>query len=444
VLSSGAGQTVAVVDTGVDADHPDLAGRVSGGYDWVGGDTNPDDDDPGLGEGHGTHIGGTIAAVRDNGVGIAGIAPNATIRPLRVLNGNGVGFGADVAAALNYAGDQNIRVVNASLGAPDPLTLESDAIAAHPGTLYVVAAGNGGANNDVWPTYPCNYALANVLCVGASDPQDRIASFSNYGHNSVDVFAPGVNILSTVPAEFSATGYERNEGTSMATPHVAATAALLLERRPSMTVAELKAAIMETAAASPAFTNFSVSGGRANALAALQRAGTMAPADADNDGVADASDSCPTVSGPAPTGCPPGDQTLRTNTPIDRDGDGKSDVSDGCPLERAKTADGCPIPGFSGLSKKVTSCRAGRQCTRGVRLNVRADRAATVTVTVERKRCNGKRCRWVRVARRSVAAPRKRARVTVRPLSRGAHRAVVRLSSSAGKSKPRTLSFKVR
>jgi thermitase len=457
-LSTGTGQKVAVVDTGVDDGHPDLAGHIEAGHDYVGNDSEPDEE-PGDGAGHGTHVSGTIAATRDNNQGIVGVAPDAKVVPLRVLDPDGSGNGFDIADAFAFAGDLGIRVVNGSFGAEGEFSPERDAIAQHPNTLYVVAAGNGGAdgigddNDDPDEAiYPCSYDLANILCVGASNENDLRAGFSNFGATTVDVFAPGTSITSTVPSFVDPSQYETSQGTSMATPHVAAIAALLLAHDPSMTVAELKTAIMESAETASAFSSSSVSGGRVNALAALQWNGTVAPPiDTDGDGIGDAGDGCPTVAGPAPTGCPattvtppPADPVPNTTTPIDRDGDGKADVSDGCPFEHAKTADGCPIPAFSSLSKRVRDCAKGKRCTRSVRVTVLADRAATVRVTVERKRCTRKRCRWVRVARKSAPTSSKRARVTVSPLRRGSHRAVVRLTSSAGTSKARTLSFKVR
>jgi thermitase len=137
-VTRGAGVSVAVVDTGADLGHPDLAARLQPGYDFVANDANPTD-----ANGHGTHVAGTIAAA-DNGSGVVGVAPDASIVPLRVLDADGSGFSSDVAAAFAWAGDHGIRVVNASLGADSPTAAEQQAIHDHPATLYVVAAGNGG------------------------------------------------------------------------------------------------------------------------------------------------------------------------------------------------------------------------------------------------------------------------------------------------------------
>ena len=135
-VTQGAGATVAVVDTGVDTSHPDLSDNLLPGRDFV-----DDDNDPVDGNGHGTHVTGTIAAA-ENGIGVVGVAPAAHVIPLRVLDNAGNGWGSDVAAAFAWAGDNHVRVVNASLGSGTVTTVEKQAIHDHPGTLYVVAAGN--------------------------------------------------------------------------------------------------------------------------------------------------------------------------------------------------------------------------------------------------------------------------------------------------------------
>ena len=140
-----------------------------------------------------------------------------------MLNGNGTGTTSDGVEAFNWAGAKGIRVVNASLGGLGFSPSEYETIAKYPDTLFVVAAGNEGQNNDNPSTaqYPCAYALRNILCVGASDGNEARADFSNFGATSVDLYAPGVDIASTMLGQ-----YWRSAGTSMATPHVAATAAL--------------------------------------------------------------------------------------------------------------------------------------------------------------------------------------------------------------------------
>jgi thermitase len=281
-VTTGAGVTVAVVDTGADLGHPDLASRLLAGYDWVDGDANPTD-----ANGHGTHVAGTIAAA-ENGTGVVGVAPDANVIPLRVLDAEGSGWGTDVAAAFDWAGDRGVRVVNASLGADGITAAEQLAIQDHPETLYVVAAGNGGVDGvgddvDTTPEYPCAYPEANVLCVGATDFKDRIAGFSNFGATGVDLFAPGTRIVSTFPRGFTSEfdsyyetgdGYEMLQGTSMATPHVAGAAALVAAANPTFSAAQIKAALMDTADPIATLAGKSVTGARLNAAAAL---GVAAP-----------------------------------------------------------------------------------------------------------------------------------------------------------------------
>ena len=255
-LTKGRGVTVAVVDTGVAA-HPDLS--VVPGWDFV-----DDDADPVDGHGHGTHVSGTIAAA-ENGRGVIGVAPQARIMPIRVLDDSGRGSSADSAAGFAFAGDHGARIVNASLGASDFSYAERDAIRDHPGTLYVVAAGNSGRDVDTQPSYPCAYDLPNILCVGASDQSDRPASFSNRGAAGVDLHAPGVSILST----YKGSSYAYMDGTSMATPHAAGAAALLLARAPALDTDSLKRTLMDSADPVAALAGLSRTGGRLNAAAAL-------------------------------------------------------------------------------------------------------------------------------------------------------------------------------
>jgi subtilisin family serine protease len=276
-VTRGAGIGVGVVDSGVDLGHPDLQAQLLPGHDWVGNDDVPADE-----EGHGTHVAGTIAAA-DNGVGAVGVAPEAKIVPLRVLDETGSGWSSDVAAAFDWAGDHGLRVVNASLGAPDPTTVEEQAIASHPGTLFVVAAGNGGADGvgddvAVTPSYPCAYTAANVLCVGATDSADQIASFSNYGAAGVDLFAPGYRVVSdhlrglaTRLDRYYGTGdgFEILSGTSMASPHAAGAAALVAAAHPGWSAAQLKSALMDNVDPVAALAGRSVTGGRLNAARAL-------------------------------------------------------------------------------------------------------------------------------------------------------------------------------
>jgi subtilisin family serine protease len=276
---------VAVVDTGVDPAHPDLVANLVAGHDYVDGDDNPADLN-----GHGTHVTGTIAADRGNGIGVAGVADDAAkVLPIRVLDGTGSGSVANTIQAYAYAFQHGTKVVNLSLGSTTSSRAERDAIAAFPTMLFVAAAGNGGADgvgddNDALGTYPCAYLLANVLCVAAADNRDQLAPFSNYGATSVDLAAPGVSIASAWPGG----GYSWASGTSMATPHVAGAAALLWSAAPSSQPTDISSAIMAGVDASPAFAGRTVSGGRLNVLRSLRLVadvgvGEPAPAPAAGD-----------------------------------------------------------------------------------------------------------------------------------------------------------------
>ena len=258
---------VAVLDTGVDMTHPDLTANLLPGHDYVAGDDDPSDEN-----GHGTHVAGTIAADRGNGIGVAGVADDAAkILPLRVLDANGSGSVGNLIQAYAYAFQHGAKVVNLSLGSATSLQAEHDAIAAFSTMLFVTAAGNGGADgvgdsNDSSPTYPCAYVLPNVLCVAASDNRDQLAPFSNYGASSVDLAAPGVSI----PSTWMGGGYSWASGTSMATPHVSGAAALLWSAAPSLQATDVAAAITGGVDQKPAFAGKTVSGGRLNVLRSLR------------------------------------------------------------------------------------------------------------------------------------------------------------------------------
>ncbi|GGQ49714.1 S8 family serine peptidase [Couchioplanes azureus] len=237
--STGAGVTVAVVDSGVEAGHPDLGGRVLPGIDLVA-DTSGTSADP---NGHGTHVAGTIAAVTGNGVGVSAIAPDARILPVRALDAQGNGAMSDVAAGIVYATDRGAQVINLSLGSTSQVASVSNAVAyarAH-GVVVVAAAGNSrSAGSPVsWPA-----ADEGVIAVASTDSADQYSSFSNQG-GYVDVAAPGSGILSTVPV--AAGGYGRMSGTSMAAPHVAAVAALLKGAAAALTPDAVEQALTGTA-----------------------------------------------------------------------------------------------------------------------------------------------------------------------------------------------------
>ncbi|RJK97954.1 S8 family serine peptidase [Vallicoccus soli] len=232
---------VAVVDTGVDATHPDLAGRTVAGYDAVTGTALA----PGAArdpDGHGTHVAGILGATVGNGVGVEGLLPQARIMPVRVLGEDGSGTDADVAEGVVWAAEHGARVVNLSLGGAGASSVLAAAVRhAHArGAVVVAASGNDGDGaNEV--QYPCASA-ATVLCVGATTPEDRRAAFSTHGPQ-VDVAAPGQDIASTFPGD----GYVLMDGTSMATPYAAATVALAAAAMPWAGPDAVRARVVGTA-----------------------------------------------------------------------------------------------------------------------------------------------------------------------------------------------------
>jgi thermitase len=270
---------VAVVDSGAEVAHADLdaniwtnPGETANGLDddgnglvddLTGWDFYDDDASPADTNGHGTHVAGTIGAEGDNGDGVVGVNWRVKIAPLRV--GHQTLDGAAIEQAFRYACAEGARVVNGSFGGPGFDPFLEDAVADCPGTLFVFAAGNSASNNDTSPRYPCNSTLPNVVCVAASDEDDSLAFFSNWGKTSVDLAAPGEGILSTVP--LGTWGYM--DGTSMAAPHVAGAAALILSHRPALTPVELKNALLLSVDAAPAFAGLVKTGGRLNVARAL-------------------------------------------------------------------------------------------------------------------------------------------------------------------------------
>ena len=210
LFNSAPDTVVAVVDTGVQLDHPDLKTNLwtdaqgAHGHDFIDGDSDPTDLD-----GHGTHVAGTIAAQGNNGVGTSGVAWDAQIMAVRVLDENGSGSLQTIADGFTYAAQQGARVVNASLGGGGDAGTKAfydELFAEFPDTLFVVAAGNEKSDNDVTPAYPCNSTEPNVVCVAATDNRDALAAdFSNFGKTTVDLAAPGQSIRSAVPT-FAPTG----------------------------------------------------------------------------------------------------------------------------------------------------------------------------------------------------------------------------------------------
>lgn len=274
---------VGVIDSGIDYNHPDLAANVwtnpgeiaangvdddgNGyiddvhGWDFYNGDNDPFDDN-----GHGTHVAGIIGAAGNNLDGVVGVNWQVRLIPLKFLGSGGSGSVSGAVMALDYATVMGARITNNSWGGGSFSQTLLDAINAAGAAdgVFVAAAGNSGSDNDVINHFPAGYTAANIIAVAATDHNDNLASFSNYGAASVDIAAPGVDILSTVPR-----GYGVKSGTSMATPHVTGAAALIRSLAPSVPVATLKQQILFFAHRLPGLTGRVASGGRLDAALAL-------------------------------------------------------------------------------------------------------------------------------------------------------------------------------
>jgi len=274
---------IAVLDTGVDWDHEDLSDNIwentdeiadNGidddgnakaddvrGWDFVNNDNNPDDDN--FDTYHGTHVSGTIAAKGNNGIGITGVNWSASIMPLKIMDATGNGYISDEIDAIQYAIDNGAKIINASYAHSGYSNSEYDAInyARKNGILFVAAAGNDGADNDSSPVYPASYDLDNIVSVAATDHNDKLASFSNYGTTSVDVAAPGVDIYSTKAGNT----YQYLNGTSMAAPHVSGLAALIWADDSAQTYSEVKDRILNGVDTKQSLDGKVLTGGRINA-----------------------------------------------------------------------------------------------------------------------------------------------------------------------------------
>jgi serine protease len=281
---------VGVIDTGVDYNHPDLTanmwvnpGEIAG--DGIDNDNNgfiddvhginaiTNSGDPMDDNGHGTHVSGTIGATGNDGVGVAGVNHNVSIIGCKFLDGNGDGSTSDALTCIDYFVDLknnhnvDVSTLNNSWGGGgfsqalyDSITATSDA-----NILFVAAAGNGGYDNDASPSYPSSYDHDSVLAVAGTNHTDAMYTSSQYGLTSVDIAAPARNVLSTVPGG----GYSSFTGTSMATPHVAGAAALVLSVNPELSAVELKELLMNSGDANPATEGKTVSGKRLNIHNAL-------------------------------------------------------------------------------------------------------------------------------------------------------------------------------
>ena len=266
---------IAVIDTGVDYRHEDLAKNMmvnlveqngiegvdddGNGYidDIYGYDFANNDGDPLDGHGHGTHCAGVIGA-NHNAVGIAGVMKDVQILAIQFLTATGRGTLEGALKAIDYATSRGVNIMSNSWGGGGRSQALFEAIerARDAGIIFVAAAGNSKNDNDVKAVYPANYKLDNVISVGALDGKGKKASFSNWGKKTVHVFAPGVDIYSTVTNN----RYKKMSGTSMACPHVSGVVGLLLANEPNLNFTEVKQRLMSTSVQSGELSDFSASG----------------------------------------------------------------------------------------------------------------------------------------------------------------------------------------
>jgi subtilisin family serine protease len=281
--TGSASVVVADVDTGLDYTHPDLApnvwsnpGGIGGcpagthGYNAIAGSCDPMDDNN-----HGSHTAGTIGAAGNNGIGVTGVNWTTSIIGVKAFDASGNTTSTSIVQSLQWVLDAknagvNVRVINASWGGWDSSQATSDLIAAlgADNVLFVAAAGNFGLPHSLIPFYPCDYAVATIICVGASDQTDSLAYFSDYGAASVDLAAPGTNILSTVRGG----GYAYLDGTSMATPHVTGAVALV-DSLGDFSAAQVKADILNGVDVLPSLSGLVGTSGRLDLAKTLTLAG---------------------------------------------------------------------------------------------------------------------------------------------------------------------------
>jgi large repetitive protein len=295
IFTGNPNTVVAVIDTGVQRNHPDLAANMwtnpgeiagngidddangyiddTGGWDFVNNDNNSADD-----HGHGTHCAGTIGAVGNNGAGVVGVNWNVKIVGLKFLSASGNGSTANAILAVDYCRRNGIKISNNSWGGGgfDQGLFDAINSAKSIGHIFCAAAGNNGSNNDASPFYPSSYNLDNVISVASIDRFDARSGFSNYGLVSVDLGAPGSSIFSTYPTSTYAT----MSGTSMATPQVSGAVALLWGFVPSWTYSQVRTGILGTVRLTAAMNGKVATGGVLNvrnALVAAQGAANTAP-----------------------------------------------------------------------------------------------------------------------------------------------------------------------
>ena len=266
---------IAVIDTGVDYDHPDLKNNIltneiefngtegvdddGNGYvdDIYGYDFANNDGDPADGHGHGTHCAGVIGATH-NRSGVRGVMGRVKILPIKFLGDNGSGTLEGAVKAIDYAIKMKVHVMSNSWGGGGANQSLKEAIEAanEAGISFVAAAGNSSNDNDKNPSYPASYKVDNIISVGSMDGNGKKSWFSNYGAESVDIFAPGSDILSTVKG----TGYKKMSGTSMATPFVSGAIGLLLTHEKNLSPKEIRDRLIKTAVKNPGLTKYSRSG----------------------------------------------------------------------------------------------------------------------------------------------------------------------------------------
>ena len=267
--TGSANVTVAVLDSGADLSHPDLAANLVPGWNFVNNTSDPSDD-----LGHGTHVAGIIGAVGGNGVGVAGINWHVSLMPLKICDAGGSCSLDEEVQALQYAVDHGAKIANASFGGNyGGYQPEEDAIAAagRAGLLYVAAAGNENSDNDLMPFYPASYPLDNIISVAATTSSQGLASFSDYGFTSVQTAAPGQDILSTMLTSgplSNPSGYGALSGTSMAAPEVTGAAALLWAEHPDWTMQQVRMRLLTTASPLASLTGKVADCGQLNVAAA--------------------------------------------------------------------------------------------------------------------------------------------------------------------------------
>jgi subtilisin family serine protease len=288
--------TVAIMDSGMELSHPELAPGLWTNAVEAAGRPRADDDrngytddirgwdfveDDGMPQdlfGHGTHVAGIIGARIDDGRGVVGVAPLTTLLPIRTLDRYGVGEVDDAIRSYAYAARAGAKVLNASLGGTRGSLTERDALRAS-GLLVVAASGNGGPDFrgddlDRYPNFPCAYELENVVCVAATDSQDALAPFSDFGARTVDIAAPGTSVQSTFR---SPEWYRFADGSSMAAPHMSGAAALLWAKNPTLTVGSVRAALLAGGDRVPGLAGRVVTGARLNARTALDLVPALPP-----------------------------------------------------------------------------------------------------------------------------------------------------------------------